>query len=152
MSTEGENNVYVEVSAHEFEEPEANATRRNLILLVTVVVVALVAGRLLYDRGYDAKTVPQSLVGEWTSDHPEYSDRYITLTSNSITFGVGGTSSVKYAIIGIEKERVEGVDTIILHFRDVAGVKFKRSVVQYPSNDRFFFASQPAVIWQRYGS
>jgi len=152
MSTAGENDVVVEVAAHEFEPPRAIATRRVLVLLAVIVVIALVAGWLLSHRGYDSKTVPPSLVGEWTSDHPEYSDRYITLTANSITFGVGGTSSVKYTIIGIEEKDVDGVDTIVLHFRDVSGVEFKRSVVRYPTGTRFFFASQPTVIWQRYGS
>jgi hypothetical protein len=152
MSTNGEDNVFVEVAAHEPEPPRVVTTRRILIWVAVIAVLALVAGRLLYHRGYDAKTVPQFLVGEWTSDHPEYSDRYVTLTGNSITFGVGGTSSVKYAIIGIQQDQVDGVDTIVLHFRDASGVTFKRSVVQYPTGTRFFFASQPAVIWQRYGS
>jgi len=152
MSTNGENNVIVEVRAHELEKPKAFSTRQILIMVAVIAVVALVAARLLYDRGYDAKTIPPSLVGEWTSDHPEYSDRYLTLTTNSITFGVGGTSSVKYTILGIQEEQVDGVETTVLHFRDVSGVKFRRSIVLYPTGDRLFFASQPAVIWERYGS
>jgi len=152
MSTDGEDNVVVEVAAHEFEPPRAITTRRILIWVTVIVVFGLVAGRLLYHRGYDSKTVPPSLVGEWTSAHPEYSDRYLTLTANSITFGIGGTSSVKYTILGVQEERVDGVDTIVLHFRDVSGIKFKRAAILDSSGVQMTFASQPAVVWQRYGS
>ena len=152
MSTDGENKVYVEVPAHEFEEPKAITTRRILIWVVAIAVVALVSGRLLYHRGYDAKTVPQSLVGEWTSDHPEYSDRYLAFTANSVVFGIGGTSSVKYTVVGLMKVDTEDTDTIVLHFRDIAGTKFQKTMVVDASGDRLHFASQPAIIWQRYGS
>jgi hypothetical protein len=104
----------------------------------------------LLPKGYDSNKVPEFLVGEWTSSHPQYSDRYISLTLESITFGVGGTSSVKYTVLGIEQEHVDGANTIVLHFRDVAGTTFERSLVIDASGDKVYFASQPAVIWERY--
>jgi hypothetical protein len=150
MSTDGENNVIVEVPAH---EPERVMTlRRALIWVAVIFVIALLAGGLLDRPDLDSKTVPELLVGEWTSDHPEYSDRYVTMTSKSITFGIGGTSFVKYTVLGIKEEQVEGVNLIILHFRDVAGTKFKRTVVVEKPGALMYFESQPAVIWQRYGS
>jgi len=152
MSTNGENNVIVEVPAHE-PEPESFMTlRRALILVAVIFVLVLIGGGLLNRPNLDSKMVPTSLVGEWTSDHPEYSDRYLKLTSKSITFGVGGTSYVKYTVIGIEEGQVEGVEKIILHFRDVAGSKFKRTVVVETPGARMYFESQPAVIWQRAGT
>ena len=152
MSTNGENNVRVEVPAHE-PEPERTMTLRQALIWVAVIfVVVIFVARMLDRPDLDSKTVPEALIGEWTSDHPEYSDRYLTLTSKSITFGIGGTSFVKYTVLGIEEEQVEGVDKIILHFRDVAGAKFKRTMVVESPGVRMFFESQPAVIWQRYGS
>ena len=152
MSTNGENNVIVEVPAHEPEPERVMTFRRALIWLAVISVCVLLVGGLLDRPDLDSKTVPESLVGEWTSDHPEYSDRYLTMTPKSITFGIGGTSFVKYTVLGIEEEQVEGVDKIILHFRDVAGAKFKRTMVVESPGVRMFFESQPAVIWQRYGS
>jgi len=152
MNTNGENNVIVEVPAHE-PEPEPKMTlRRALIWVVGIAVFVVLASSLLDRPNLDSKMVPTSLVGEWTSDHPEYSDRYLKLTSQSITFGVGRTSYVKYTVIGIEEGQVEGVEKIILHFRDVAGSKFKRTMVVETPGARMYFESQPAVVWQRYGS
>jgi hypothetical protein len=151
MSTDGEDNVIVEVPAHEPEPKRAMTLRRALIWTAVISVFAILAGGLLDRPHFDSKTVPVSLVGEWTSDHPEYSDRYLKMTPKSITFGIGGTSFVKYTVLGVEKEQVEGVDMIILHFRDVAGTKFKRTVVVESPGARMYFKSQPAVIWQRRG-
>ena len=152
MNTNGENDVIVEVPAHEPEPKRVMTFRRALIWVAVIFVCVLLVGGLLDRPDLDSKTVPESLVGEWTSDHPEYSDRYLTMRSKSITFGVGGTSFVKYTVVGIEKEQVEGVDMIILHFRDVAGTKFKRTMVVESAGARIYFESQPAVVWQRYGS
>ncbi len=152
MSTNGENNVIVEVPAHEPEPKRVMTFRRALIWVAVIFICVLLVGGLLDRPDLDSKTVPESLVGEWTSDHPEYSDRYLTMKSKSITFGIGGTSFVKYTVVGIKKEQVEGVDMIILHFRDVAGTKFKRTMVIETPGARMYFESQPAVVWQRYGS
>jgi hypothetical protein len=151
MNDNDEERVIVEVPAHEPEPQRVLITRRILIWAVVIGVMALLAGMLLDRPDYVSKTVPEVLVGEWTCELPEYSDRYLTLTPSSITFGTGGTSFVTYKILGVEKEQVEGVDTIILHFRDVAGTKFQRSVVADPSGSSMHFASQPAVVWQRFG-
>jgi hypothetical protein len=152
MSTNGENNVIVEVPAHE-PEPEPKMTlRRALIWVVGIAVFVVLAGSLFDRPDIDSKTVPESLIGEWASDHPEYSDRYLEMTSKSITFGIGRTSFIKYTVIGVKEEQVEGVSKTILHFRDVAGTKFKRTIVIESPGAQMYFESQPAVVWQRYGS
>ena len=152
MSTDGENNVIVEVPAHE-PGPELALTLRRALILVAVIFVLVLVGAGLLDRpNLDSKMMPTSLVGEWTSDHPEYSDRYLKMTSKGITFGIGGTSYIRYTVIGIEEEQVEGVKMVILHFRDVAGTKFKRTIVIESPGARMYFESQPAVIWQRAGT
>jgi hypothetical protein len=152
MNDNDDERVIVEVPAHEPETQRVVITRRILIWAVVIGVLALLTGVLLDRPDYVSKTVPEALVGEWACDLPEYSDRYLTLKRSSITFGTGGTSFVTYKILGVEKELVEGVDIIVLHFRDVAGTKFKRRAIVDPSGARMHFASQPAVVWQRHGS
>jgi hypothetical protein len=148
MTDNDEERVIVEVPAHEPEPQRVLITRRILIWAVVIAGGALLASAWLSRPDYDSKTVPEALVGEYTCYLPEYSDRYLTLTPSSITFGTGGTSFVTYRILGVEEEQVEGVETFILHFRDVAGTKFERRVVPDPSGSRFHFESQPAVVWQ----
>ena len=150
MSDNDEARVIVEVPAHEPEPERVLLIRRVLIWTVAVAIGALLLSILLSRPDYDSKTVPETLVGEYVCDLPEYSDRYLTLEPSSITFGTGGTSFVTYKILGVEKEQVEGDDNFILHFRDVAGTKFERRVVPDSSGFHFHFASQPEVVWRRF--
>jgi len=151
MNDNDEKRVIVVVPAPKPEPQGAQITRRSLIWAVAIGVLALLAGMLLNRPNYDSKVVPELLVGEWFCELPEYSDRYLTLTPSSITFGTGGTSFVTSKIMGVEKEQLEGADVLILHFRDVAGTEFKRRLVADPSGSSMYFASQPNVVWQRSG-
>ena len=152
MTDNDEERVIVEIPAHEPEPERVLLTRRILIWAVVIAGATLLTSAWLSRPDFDSKTVPEFLVGEYTCDLPEYSDRYLTLTPSSITFGTGGTSFVTYKILGVEKERLEGIDTFILHFRDVAGTKFERRVVADPSGSHFHFESQTQVVWNRFGS
>jgi hypothetical protein len=149
MSDFDEDRVSVEVPAHETDDKPKITRKRMLIWIAVIGVLALVSGWLLQRPSFDAKTAPASLVGEWISDHPDYSDRYLSVTPQSITFATGGTSSVRYSIVGVREEITEGVDTIVLYIRDVAGDEFQRTVVLDSSGGQMHFASQPHVIWTR---
>jgi hypothetical protein len=150
MNEKAEDRVIVEVPAHEPDPPNVVRMRRIRNWAVILTVFILLAFMLSSRQSYDSKTVPDFLIGEWTSENPEYSDRYIELSPKSVTFGTGGTSFVKYQVLGIVQEEIDGVDTIVLHFKDVAGTTFKRRVVVGPSGLTMHFASQPAIIWQKF--
>jgi hypothetical protein len=150
MNEGTEDRVIVAVPAHEPDPPKVIKMRRIRNWAAVIALVALVAFILFSRQSYDSRIVPDFLVGEWSSDSPEYSDRYIELTPTAITFGTGGTSFIKYQILGIVQEEVEGVDTIVLHFKDVSGTTFKRRVVVGPSGLTMHFSSQPAIIWRKF--
>jgi len=152
MTDNDEERVIVAVPAHEPEPERVLITRRVLIWAVIIALGALLVSVWLSGPDYVSKTVPDSLVGDYTCDLPQYSDRYLTLTPTSITFGTGGTSFVKYTILGIETEEFGGVENVILHFRDVAGTKYMRRIVVDSPGSTFHFSSQSQVVWKRSGS
>jgi len=147
MNTPDQGHVIEVVAAHEDVDPKGMSTRRILLILLGLAVVAVVAGRLLYQQGFDSKTVPTELVGLWTTADPSYSDRYLELQPDSITFGTGGTSSIKYSIIGVVRQEAGEGEAYEIHFRGVDGSKFSREIVLAGSGDKLFFRSQPEVVW-----
>ena len=151
MNDNDEQRVIVEVPAHEPEPKRVLITRRILIWAVAIAVGTLLLSVILSRPNYDSKTVPEALVGEYTCDLPEYSDRYLTLKPSSITFGTGGTSFVKYTVLGIERAEIEGIEILTLHFRDVAGTKYQRKLAADPAGSYLYFTSQPDVVWRRFG-
>jgi hypothetical protein len=138
------------VAAHKDEGSKGMNTRRILLILLGLAVVALVVGGLLYRQDFDSKTVPTKLVGLWTTADPNYSDRYLTLQPDTITFGTGNTSAIRYSIIGVVKQDTGEAETYQIHFRGVGGPKFSREIVLASSGDQLFFSSQPEVLWSRF--
>ncbi len=150
MSTPDQGHVIEVVAAHEDLDPKGMSTGRILLILLGLAVIAVVAGRLLYQQGFDSKTVPTELIGLWTTADPSYSDRYLELQPDSITFGTGGTSSIKYSIIGVVRQEAGEREAYEIHFRGVDGAKFSREIVLAGSGNKLYFRSQAEVVWTRF--
>jgi len=125
-------------------------TRRILLTLAVLVILAVAVGKFLYHEGPGSKTAPAELIGLWTTDHPDYSDRYVDLTANTISFGTGGTSFVRYTILGVDKDQWVELDVYSVHFRDVGGAKYKKDIVLQPSGQTLYFKNQADVIWTHF--
>ena len=147
---EEDRDVTVAVAAHAVEEGRRPATRMILIWAVVVVILAAALGAWFSREDTGSKTVPPQLVGTWTTAHPEYSDRYLVLTSDSITFGTGGTSTVRYSIIGVAVDGNDNNKYFVVHFRGAGGAKFRREIVLGDSGQKLHFKSQPSVVWTRF--
>ncbi len=150
MNTPDEGRVITVVAAHEVEDPKGINTGLVLLILLGLVVIAFVTVRLLDREDFDSRTVPTKLVGLWTTANPNYSDRYLTLQPDTITFGTGHTSSIKYSIIGVVRQEAGEAEVYEIHFRGVNGEKFSREIVLASSGDSLSFKSQPHVVWMRF--
>jgi hypothetical protein len=141
--------VAVVVAAHPVEEDRRSTTRMLLMWTGVAVVLVVALGALLSRENTGSKTVPPQLVGTWTSAHPDYSDRYLVLTSDSITFGIGGTSTVLYSIIGVAVEGHHDNQFFVVHFQGADGTRFRREIVLDETGVSLHFKSQPGVVWTR---
>ncbi len=150
MNREEDRDVVVAVAARPVEEGRRPATRMILIWTAVVVILAVALGAWFSREDTGSKTVPPQLVGTWTTAHPEYSDRYLVLTSDSITFGTGGTSTVRYSIIGVAVDGNDDNKYFVVHFRGAGGAKFRREIVLGDSGKKLHFKSQPSVVWTRF--
>jgi len=150
MNREEDRDVVVAVAARPVEKDRRPATRMILIVTAVVVILAAALGAWFSREDTGSKTVPPQLVGTWTTTHPEYSDRYLVLTSDSITFGTGGTSTVRYSIIGVAVDGNDDNKYFVVHFRDAGGAKFRREIVLGDSGQKLHFKSQPGVVWTRF--
>jgi hypothetical protein len=150
MDNSDQGRVITVVAAHEVEDPKGMNTGLVLLILLGLVVIALVTVRLLDREDLDSRTLPTKLVGLWTTAYPSYSDRYLTLQPDTITFGTGHTSSVTYSIIGVARQEAGEAEVYTIHFRGVDGAKFSREIVLASSGDSLSFKSQPHVVWMRF--
>lgn len=116
------------------------------VLTLGFAVACLLAAGCHRDR----TTVPQVLLGVWTSGSPGYSDRYIEIRPDTIIFGTGGTNSRRYRILGCERSKTREGLLYTLEFVGTSTGPFRRPLYYLPEGrGRLRFKNEPTVIWDR---
>jgi len=145
--------VVVVVPAHPVEDeveekPERGPILRPILLGVGIlIIIASLLWALLSREDTGVKSVSPVLIGTWITSHPEYSDRFLELTSDTITFATGDTAFTRYAITGVVAGEGDNTESFIIHFEGVDGAKFRREIVVTDSGQSLFFKSQAHVVW-----
>ena len=140
----------------EFEEPKKEeskgflTTPRILFTLAVLAVLAVLIGRFVLHEKPQLSEIHPQLVGLWTSDDTARSEFYIEFRRNRITFGEGGTSTLKCEVIGSDVERIGELNQHTVYYKDMAGTRYIRDVLLDPEADTIRFADQPQVTWSKY--
>jgi len=123
---------------------------RNGLLIVLGVLLLIVGYNALVEKpAGKSRTVPDRIQGAWVTANPEYSDRYLEIGAEFITFGTGGVNSRRYEVTGFDETRdVEGRELNTVYFRDVDGSKFSREFYfTLKDGKQLVFKNQPQVVW-----
>jgi hypothetical protein len=85
--------------------------RRAVSVLFTVIFIAATAAGCSRSS---TDTVPDSLLGVWTTPDPRYAGRFLDLRPHSVTFGLGEDGQSVYPVSYVEwtSERGESVFTV----------------------------------------
>jgi len=123
--------------------------RDGLLVILGVLLIIVVARALSNGPAAMRRTVPEEFCGVWVTANPEYSDRYLELGSDFITFGTGGVNSRRFAVTGFNRSRDEkGRELSTVYFRDVDGSEFSRQFHADTDDGRqLVFVNQPDVVW-----
>jgi len=91
-----------------------------------------------------------NLTGKWTTSAPGYQNRFIELTKETLTYGLGGDKIDVYFISSIKKG-LEGNDILItINYKNTDGLKFTRSFYYDPVNgEAIKFKHQEHVKWTK---
>ncbi len=141
------------VAAHSVKEAKRARRRRFLLgagIVAILLMLTLMVDTWLSREDTGLKSVPPSLIGTWTSSHPDYANRSLVLKSDSITFGTGETTTMRYSIIGVAPQEDEDAEYFVVHFRGDDGAKFRREIVLSKNGESLHFRSQAHVIWTRF--
>ena len=130
-------------------KPAILTTSRILVGLVVAVVIALVAARLSTEKPQYVEVTPR-LIGLWTCDHPEFSDRYVEFRRDAVIFGTGGTGVVKYKVSGMNAEKLGGTDRYTVFYRDLAGTSLHKDILLDGSGKVLRFTDNADALWTRY--
>ena len=131
-------------------KPSVVSTRRILIGLVVVAVLAVVVGGRMTREPMRYSEVPDALLGTWTCDHPEHSDLWIEFERERVSFGTGGTGSNNCRVLGVDEEAVGNLRQFVVLYKDMAGRKHRRELLLDASGESLRFTDRPALAYSRY--
>ena len=122
---------------------------KNRRLLTLLIVLTIFFG---WHCGYE-KSAPNKLVGVWKSSDQKYADRFITIDTYTITFGIGEGNVEIYTIKKIEKTTAEGSILYTIYFEDGEGVWYKFAFYYSPKDGgEFRKKNQRQIVWKKQSS
>ena len=119
---------------------------RKMEFALAIFFLAALAGC----RTIQLKTVPDNLVGVWTTDVPKYSDRSLELTPELLVITTGPGERTFYGVLAVDEEP-RGKDTFYtVHYVSDDREVFQLSFFYSPQKlGAIQFEHQPGVVWTR---
>ena len=122
--------------------PAGLAERMTAVIGSVLLVVGLLSCQ-------QPVSVPEELIGRWTTLAPGYKDRYLSITTSTITFGIGSGSADAQPIrqIDVSEQQSLILYTVVygLDREDEQSLSF-----YYDPNQRVItFRNQPQLFWKK---
>jgi hypothetical protein len=112
-----------------------------------VIPVLILAAALYVFYSKKNMDIPVSLIGKWTTSAPGYQDRFVEITKETLTYGLGGDKEDVYVISRLE-ENPEGKNIIYTINYKNEDVKYTRSFYYHPENGGTIqFKHQEHIKW-----
>jgi hypothetical protein len=115
-----------------------------------VIPVLIVAAAIYGFHSKKSRDIPVNLIGKWTTLAPGYQDRFIELTKETLTYGLGGDKK-DICFISSIKKRPEGNNVLYsINYKNTDGLKFTRSFYYDAENgDMIKFKHQEHIEWRK---
>lgn len=118
---------------------------RFIAALITAILFSALPG---CDRGI--RSIPQQLLGFWTTDAPAYQDRYIKFEEKYVLFGLGGDElPTIQRIVDVVAETSGLQTTYTLRSRDKEGAHELVVVYDPYGGGTLQIRNQRQVVWRR---
>ena len=91
---------------------------------------------------------PQHLIGVWKTSAPQYEDRYLRITEDSLIYGIGRGEEVSHTIERINVEQEDGETIYIFHYKD-KGEKWSLTLIYSPLSGGTIRLKNKNDIWEK---
>jgi len=114
------------------------------------IPAVIVAATITMFHSKKNRDIPINLIGKWTTSAPGYQDRFLEITKETLTYGLGGDKEDAYLISSIE-ENPEGNNTVYtISYKNRDGLEFTRSFYYHPeSGGAIQFKHQEHIEWRK---
>jgi hypothetical protein len=138
---------YIECSNGTHQDESYRRTYKTGITLSTVYVFLSI---LFFFIGCQKNVpVPQHLIGVWKTSAPQYEDRYLKITEDSLIYGIGSGEEVSHTIEKINVEQKDGETTYTFHYKDIEGEKWSLTLIYSPVSGGTIQLKNRNDIWKK---
>jgi hypothetical protein len=117
---------------------------------ITIPVVVIVVLLIFVFFPKKNKDIPDNLIGKWITSAPGYEDRFIEITKETLTYGLGGDKEDVYFISNLETNPEGNKLLYIISFKNTEGLEFTRSFYYHPENGGAIqFKHQEHIEWRK---
>jgi hypothetical protein len=92
---------------------------------------------------------PQHLIGIWKTSAPEYNDRYLKITEDSLTYGIGNSEEVSHTIEKMHVKQENAETVYIFYYRDREGEKWTLTLIYSPLSGGTIRLKNNNDIWEK---
>jgi hypothetical protein len=79
--------------------------------------------------------LPQHLIGVWKTSAPQYEDRYLKITEDSLIYGIGEGEEVSHTVERITVKQDNGETIYTFHYKDAEGEKCDLALIYNPVSE-----------------
>ena len=91
-----------------------------------------------------------NLMGVWISTHPQYANRYLQFTDDSIVFGRGGEASGSYTVDAMDWAPTESGKLVRITYSDDESTEYQLNFSYVPQNGgMIWMKNNKQAIWRR---
>ena len=132
------------------EAHQHDSYRRAYKTGITLSTVCVFLSILFFFAGCQENVpVPQHLIGVWKTSAPQYEDRYLKITENSLIYGIGSGEEVAHSIEKIDVEQKDGETTYTFHYKDIEGEKWSLTLIYSPVSGGIIKLKNKNDIWYK---
>ena len=116
-------------------------------IVIPVVIVAATITMFQFKKNRD---IPLDLIGKWTTPASGYQDRFLEITKETLTYGLGGDKEDVNFISNIEESLEENNILYTITYKNTDGLEFTRSFYYVPENGGAIqFKHQKHIAWRK---
>jgi hypothetical protein len=117
-------------------------------IVISVFILIIVTILICYLK--EDESIPDSMIGRWTTSEPRYTDRFFELSKTTVTYGLGGDKKDVCVISSIEKSVQDNNTLYTINYHNTDGIEFTRSFYHYPGNGGVIkFKNQKGIKWTK---
>ncbi|MGA7143492.1 MAG: hypothetical protein WBY47_03225 [Desulfobacterales bacterium] len=123
---------------------------RKLKLKWIILPAVIVAVTITMIHSKKNRDIPEKLFGKWTTSASGYEDRFLEITKETLTYGLGGDKEDVNFISSIEESLAGNRILYTITYKNTDGLEFTRSFNYVPKNGGAIrFKHQEHIEWRK---